>query len=342
MPHDSSPLTIAIPTYGRPQELRHCVQLLAAQSDASFRLLILDNASPVPAAVALEGLLDSFPSESVRLVRNRVNIGGDANILRCFEMCETEYLWILGDDDEPLPNAVETVHKTLRNHPGALFYNFACELYPRQKEIVTRNLDEFIASIDSFSNLLFTSTSIFQRNALVDFLSSAHEFTYSMATQIAIVLLALMVKPGHCLLLRDRIVHWELPPGGTRWSLANQLLGQGILLDLPLDRVNRKRLARVLPRPRALECLTIQLLVEMLQSKDRSRPRYILDQAYSRLLCHSSSILYRGRYILYRYGFFLFPSFGLALFRLVIKLTGRGKDLLIVQSPFNQIQESDI
>jgi glycosyltransferase involved in cell wall biosynthesis len=342
MPHDLTQLTIAIPTYGRPQELRHCVQLLAAQSDANFRLLVLDNASPVPAEVALEGLLESFPSESVRLVRNRVNIGGDANILRCFELCETEYLWVLGDDDEPLPNAVETVHKSLRNSPGALFYNFACELYPREKETASHNLNEFVASIDSFSNLLFTSTSIFHRNELVPFLSSAHQLTYSMATQIAIVLQALMVKPARCLLLKDRIVHWELPPGGTRWSLANQLLGQGILLDLPLDTVNRKRLARVLPRPRALECLTIQLLVEMLQSKNRDRPRYILDQAYSRLLCHSNNLLYRGRYILYRYGFFLFPSFGLALFRLVIKLTGRGKDLLIVRSPFNQIQESDM
>lgn len=342
MPHDSSPLTIAIPTYGRPHELRHCVQLLSLQSSARFHLLILDNASPEPAAMALEGLLEGYPAESVRLVRNPFNIGGDANILRCFEVCETEYLWVLGDDDEPLPNAVETVHRTIQDRPGALLYNFTCELHDRREEIVSHNLDEFLASIDCFSNLLFTSTSVFRRSELARYLPYAYHFIYSMASQFAIVLHALIAKPGSCLLLTDRIVHWELPPGGTRWSLATQLLGQGILLDLPLTRVNRKRLARVLPRPRALESLTIQLLGYSLRSKDRRTPRYVLDQVYSRLLRHSSSLMDCGRYLLYRYGFLALPRIGLSFFRLAIRLTGRGKELLVVRSPFNSVQENDI
>jgi hypothetical protein len=59
-----------------------------------------------------------------------------------------------------------------------------------------------------------------------------------------------------------------------------------------------------------------------------------MDQIYSRLLFYSSGLAGRGRFFFYRYCLFLFPVFGLALFRLVIQVTGRGKELLNVRDPF--------
>jgi hypothetical protein len=34
------------------------------------------------------------------------NLGFDANILKCYEACKTDFLWILSDDDSVIPNAI--------------------------------------------------------------------------------------------------------------------------------------------------------------------------------------------------------------------------------------------
>ena len=335
MQFESSALTIAIPTYGRPQELRRCVQLLRNQSSRQFHLLILDNASPMPAASALEGLLDDFPAESVRLVRNRFNIGGDANILRCFELCETEYLWVLGDDDEPLADAVETVLKAIRRNPGTLFFNFACELYPRSKESMSHTLDEFIASIDSFSNVLFTSTSVFRCQDLAPYLSFGYHLIYSMASQIVLVLYSLMAKPANCLFLKSQIVNWAVPPEGIRWSGVTQLLGLGVLLDLPLSGENRTRIARLVTSPTSLEFVTVQLLAYRRNSGDTDGAYQVFDQVYARLLLHAGRRTVRLRYWIYRCSLlWIPPAIGLALFRFIGKCAGRGQSAFDFRATF--------
>lgn len=134
----------------------------------------------------------------------------------------------------------------------------------------------------------------------------------------------------------ERIVRWSLPPEGTRWSVVTQLMGMGVLLDLPLGAENRSRLARILPRPRAMEVVTIQILGYRRQSGDRSTGPYIMGQIYHRLLKHSLRVDQRLRFLVYRYLFLALPGVGLALFRAAIRISGRGKELLNVRDPFNR------
>lgn len=58
-----------------------------------------------------------FPGVQCRVVRKRANIGANANVLRCFELCETEWIWILGDDDHGLPGAVDKILAHLGRRP---------------------------------------------------------------------------------------------------------------------------------------------------------------------------------------------------------------------------------
>ena len=253
MPHEAIQLTVAIPTYGRPTELRRCVELLRDQTDHRFNLLILDNASPVPASEALNTVLQGFPAANVTIVRNRFNIGGDANILRCFEFCETDYLWILGTDT-PLADSVATILATIDVTPDGIFFNFACELFDRTDKSKWRGLNEFIRSVDSYSNILFLSTSVYRSKDLVT-VPTAHQYTYSMAAHLVLLLMALRSKPAICLLLKKRIVRWETPPGGIAWSGVRQFLGLGLLLDLPMSEDNRIRIANLVTSPRAFSTL---------------------------------------------------------------------------------------
>src|SRR5207302_549928 len=117
---------IAIPTYNRNRFLVETVQRLLPQLSAACRLLIIDNCSDEPAAEALRPVIGAETDAPVRIVRNGVNVGAIANIMRCFELCETEWMWLLGDDDRPEPDAVSTILAHIRSQPAALFFNFVC------------------------------------------------------------------------------------------------------------------------------------------------------------------------------------------------------------------------
>jgi abequosyltransferase len=102
-------LTIAIPTYNRSGCLRELLFALADQlkNEPRVELLISDNASP-----------DSTPdvvrdSEnrglSLRYIRNRENVGPDANFLQCFEQARGKYVWIFSDDDLIVPSGIERI-----------------------------------------------------------------------------------------------------------------------------------------------------------------------------------------------------------------------------------------
>jgi abequosyltransferase len=105
---DQPRLTIAIPTFNRARfltELLDCLQpQIAAVPPGSVELLVVDNASDdaTPAVVA------SFIEHGLacRPMRNATNIGADANFLRCFELAQGQYVWVLGDDDLLMPGAL--------------------------------------------------------------------------------------------------------------------------------------------------------------------------------------------------------------------------------------------
>lgn len=108
---DKPILTIAIPTYNRAGPLEHTLRVILPQmeNEPQVCLLIIDNHSELPASRVLESLDHTVSPDRIRSVRNAVNIGGNANIMRCFELCETKWLWVLGDDDAPSHDAVSTI-----------------------------------------------------------------------------------------------------------------------------------------------------------------------------------------------------------------------------------------
>ena len=102
-------LTITIPTYNRSEALSKTVRQLLPQLTQECNLLIVDNASETPAIAVLGELLLAWPDVNIQIHRNRYNVGMCGNFMRCFELCDTEWLWILGDDDIPCPDAIKKI-----------------------------------------------------------------------------------------------------------------------------------------------------------------------------------------------------------------------------------------
>src|SRR3954453_15775649 len=100
-------LTIAIPTYNRPTKVRNTLLRLIPQLNDQVFLRILDNHSETDVRTFVQNDITPAVADKIEIIRHKVNIGGDANFQRCFELCETPYIWMIGDDDMVAENAVE-------------------------------------------------------------------------------------------------------------------------------------------------------------------------------------------------------------------------------------------
>jgi hypothetical protein len=236
-------LTVAIPTYNRNELLARNFALLAPQLTPAVRVLIIDNASPTPVSATLGAL----PVE-VRLVRNSVNVGGNDNILRCFELCETQWMMLMGDDDAPLPDMVGQILGDIAANPDATVLQYATKnIHVRRQEWSTRGREEFLARLDSFPNLFFMSSSVMQIARVRHALSWAQQFTYSCAPHLAL-LLAAMGQESVGVFLCGSLVDWKRPEVEDRISVFPIFRGLPTLLELPLAPTERWLLARHLAR----------------------------------------------------------------------------------------------
>lgn len=92
-------LELLLPTYNRKEHLARTLEQLTAENSPvrNCRLTILNNNSTDGTAELIDAYCQKFPN--VRHIRHGKNIGGNANIVRAFEMARAEYVWVVCDDD---------------------------------------------------------------------------------------------------------------------------------------------------------------------------------------------------------------------------------------------------
>jgi GT2 family glycosyltransferase len=96
-------------TRNRKELLAECLEALLGQTHPTSAIIVLDNASTDGTATFLtsRGLMHS---PLIRFVRSEVNIGGAggyAEILRLGRAVPADWLWLMDDDAEPRPDALE-------------------------------------------------------------------------------------------------------------------------------------------------------------------------------------------------------------------------------------------
>lgn len=229
-------LTIAIPTYNRNEILKKNILLLLPQLTDECKLLIIDNHSDVPVDETLKLVLSEYAHINCKIIRNKVNIGGNANIIRCFEMCETEWLWVLGDDDIVKEDAVKTIisHIHKLNDYTFLNYYWVADNHPlRDKAIFTTGIEEFIKNIDFMGFIGFISSSIYNVSKVISEIRVGYMMIASCHPHIA-MLFASLKDSGKCALLPEQIVTYS-GTGAPNFHgfILYVLLGWPLLLDLP-------------------------------------------------------------------------------------------------------------
>ena len=109
MPEARLLLSICVPTFNRDRflaELLTCLrpQFAAGTIAETVELIVSDNHSTDDTAQIVGGFQHS--GLPVRYVCSSTNLGADANFLRCLSLAKGTYVWVLGDDDLVMPEAI--------------------------------------------------------------------------------------------------------------------------------------------------------------------------------------------------------------------------------------------
>ena len=125
-------LTICVPTYNRAERLRVMLQAVlpqVAEHSEKVEVRISDNASTDETANIVEEARQLGP---LHYSLNDSNLGVIKNIIKLTtELAQTEFVWILGDDDLLLPGALRRVLAHIEQHRDldAIYFNFRCSNY---------------------------------------------------------------------------------------------------------------------------------------------------------------------------------------------------------------------
>ncbi len=112
-------LTILIPTYNRGHYLRQLLRLFKESGvlaeDHRIQLVIANNCSKDSTLQVVAEYSDVFPNFKLLNYTEHVS-SAEENVFRSFKNCDGEYTWILGDDDVPFFENLETVVRELETN----------------------------------------------------------------------------------------------------------------------------------------------------------------------------------------------------------------------------------
>ncbi|OOQ57065.1 glycosyltransferase family 2 protein [Mucilaginibacter pedocola] len=121
-------LDIFIITYNRSALLKQTLGVFSKSVFANFPIKVLNNRSTEDTLQVAQSFVPAMPN--LQIITNKVNIGGDANILRAIELSDGEYTWVVCDDDDINLEALNALADIMDNttadliHVGAHKYNW--------------------------------------------------------------------------------------------------------------------------------------------------------------------------------------------------------------------------
>lgn len=227
-------LTIAIPSYNRNEILKKNLAYLLPQLFDEVNIVIYDNCSDILVSETLKNELKCF--DNLKVFRNETNIGLSGNLIRCIEFCETNWVWLLSDDDEPNENAIKNIMKYINEYPDVHFLNFKSDYVPnRENDIHLAGENEFIEKAESFNNLFLMSLGVYNVQKVRPFLKFSYIYSYSLVPHFVMVIVSLK-ESGNVILSKDIVITSQ---GTTKaenagWSFIPLCLGLPTILELPL------------------------------------------------------------------------------------------------------------
>lgn len=119
-------LGISIPNYNRIKKLERLLlelinQILNCELTSTVQICVRDDCSVQDPTDLIGRLMLKYPEIDIKYHRNSVNQGMDENFLGSVLMADSEYSWIIGNDDIPTHDGISMVLDYLNNNKNVDF-----------------------------------------------------------------------------------------------------------------------------------------------------------------------------------------------------------------------------
>jgi glycosyltransferase involved in cell wall biosynthesis len=221
-------LTIAIPTYNRNEILCKNIASLLPQLNEDCELIILDNFSDIPVELTLSSLFEKYPQIQKRIIRHKANIGCVANILRCFEIGNSPWVWVLGDDDVPQGDCIQTIQNCLSKEVAVI--TFTEKRHPDLEDDSGQGVESFINKV-GFPVSSLISTNVYNVEIIRKHLSPAYHFCTSDFPHLILTISALSKNPQIFWKSCNTPIVECVPPVETGWNTILVATGLPLIIN---------------------------------------------------------------------------------------------------------------
>jgi len=214
----ASDLTILIPTWDRPEKVNLRLQELDAIWQGAARVIVQVN----PGRFTSSDIDASLYRGEIQVRQNNHNVGMVANIVYGIADIQTEWLWILGDDDKVTADAGSHIAAGIRladekQAMGVLFNQWHTAM--ATSPLVCQGLETLLQST-GFSDILFITGFLWRRSFFEANLVTFVDFAYSRASQALILLATQAEGSARLIILKQPLIDYEYV---VRWSRLDYL-----------------------------------------------------------------------------------------------------------------------
>ena len=176
-------LTIVILSYNRPDKLERILFNFCGYKEDSLSIVIKDDNSPLYSSV--EKVVNKYKDLieiPLTLYKNEINLGYDGNLLDTFDKIETEYIFLLSDDDYIEVKELNTLIRILKKREHNIYFTPYID-DEGEKRIV--NPEFFVTQIaDVIYNSILFSGLIFNKNAVRSLKFEKEYLAHSIYSQV--------------------------------------------------------------------------------------------------------------------------------------------------------------
>lgn len=276
-------LTIVIPTYNRPDQLRDVLNKLQLQTNQHYEIIISNNASNYDVDKLVSEFSLGFTSK-ITVINKRINVGMALNIIDSFSLFKSKWLWILSDDEYVREDAVDTIYKTITEQPNVGCFNFTLsEKFKSWNDCVEiRSIKDLINIYGKdkslHGDLIFISNKIFNIDRIREYMGDAFKYVYTQIS-ITIIIERMLEESVPYVIINKRIVDYN-STSPRSWRIYEIVLASRTLSDVKFSvpKNTRKELLYILSFD-----ITYVYYLYFVEGTEIKNEKYFFDQLYNGL-----------------------------------------------------------
>lgn len=160
-------ITICIPTFNRVSYLEILLCDLIS-INFKYKIIITDNSFNDDTKYLVEKFKNIL---NIEYTKNNYNVGFDKNYLKSIENVNTDYIWVIGDDDRIVKNGLYIVEKILNSEkPDGLivgYKKFTNDADLQLTPINNYSIEKFILTND-YKDIGYISTCIYKSKKIIE------------------------------------------------------------------------------------------------------------------------------------------------------------------------------